>query len=319
MELDSRDRVILRVLDANARSSLSEIAKVARLGKSAVARRIAELERAGYITGYYAVVDSSRLGYLSFRVYLKFNQASPKREAEIVDFLLREKRVWWLGKVQGKWDAGFVVWVRDLYDFRNFWLDFFSRFRQNVGAYAISPYTKLRHFTLAYLSEVPSVVREVGVVGEGPRIQIDEVDKKILTLVSVGGRRTIVELSRKTGFSPTVVAYRLKQLRRKGVIQSFRAGISAPKLGRSLYKLEFYLNDLSKLPELKAFAEQMPALVYIDETIGGGDFEAEFHLQSELELEELLNKFKARFHKAIRQTDYIVYSRVLKYAYYPEF
>lgn len=315
--LDSYDKKILSALDSNARAGLSEIAKATRLSKSAVAQRVRGLEREEFIKGYYTVIDSSRLGYLSFRVYLKFHKTSPKKESGIIGFLLKEPRVWWLGLIQGDWNVGFVVWVKDLYDFRNFWLDFMSRFRQNIGKHLISPYIKLRHYTLAYLCANGGKVREAGVVGEGPRIDLDETDKKILEKIAENARATLVKLSEETGLTPAIIKYRLKQLVRKGVIVGFRAKINAAKLGFSLYKIEFYLDDLTKLPEMQAFSQQLPNLVYIDETIGGGDFEAEFHLRSEQELEDVLDKFKSKFYTAIREINYIVYPKVLKYAYFP--
>lgn len=316
--LDFRDMIILLALDSNARTSLSQLSKITRLSKSAVSQRIARLEQEKYIEGYYTIIDSSRLGLLSFRVYLKFYKTSPKKELEIMNFLTKEKKVWWLGQLHGAWDVGFIVGVKDLYDFRNFWLDFFTRFRPNIGKHQISPYTKLRHYSLSYLSKEPKLAKKAGIVGEGPLIKLDEVDEKILKIVSVNARKTIVELSEKTGLSPAIVKYRLKQLLRKGIIQSFRAKINVAKLGYSLYKVEFYLDDLEKLGELESFAENQPNLVYIDETIGGGDFEAEFHLKSEQEMKAVLKKFKEKFFEAIREVEYIVYSKELKYAYFPQ-
>lgn len=307
--LDSRDFVLLRLLDSDARASLAALGKAVRLSKSSVAQRIARLERDGFVEGYYAVIDSSRLGYLSFRVYLKFYKSSPRRENEIVDFLVGDERVWWLGRIEGEWDAGFVVWVKDLYDFRNFWLKFFSKFRPSIGRHVISPYVKLAHYSFGG--------REAGVVGEGPRIAIDEADGRVLRAVAANARDSVVALAAKTGLHPAVVKYRLKQLVRKGVVQRFRAKINAAKLGYSLYKIEFFLDDWSKLHEIRAFAESFPSLVYIDETIGGGDFEAEFNLNSQLELKELVAKFKSRFHSSIREINYVVYSEVLKYSYFP--
>jgi len=105
---------------------LQEMAKATRLGKSAVSQRITRLEKEGFIQGYYAVIDSSRLGYLSLRVYLKFYKSSPRKETEIINFLLNNKQIWWLGEIQGDWNLGFVVWVKDLYAFRTFWLGFLS-------------------------------------------------------------------------------------------------------------------------------------------------------------------------------------------------
>ena len=316
--MDSYDLKILSVLDRNARAGLGEIAQASRLSKSAVGQRIKQLEEAGVIEGYYSVIDSSRLGYLSFRVYLKFYGTGPKKEEEVLSFLLKEPRVWWLGLAQGNWDLGFVVWVRSLSDFRAFWTAFLSRFKQNVGNHVVAPYLRFRHFALGYFPQFPGAAREVCSVGEGSKVELDRQDRKILREIAGNARIKIVELAQKTGLTPAIVAYRLKQLVEKKVIVGFRAKINAAALGYSLYKVDFRIADLSRLEEMRQFSQSLPSLVYIDETVGGADLELDFHFKSAQELEQVLGKFKSRFHSVIRQIDYFVYSKEVKSAYFPQ-
>ncbi len=316
VELDKRDFAVLRALDLDARAGLAEIARSARLSKSAVSQRIASLKRDGIVEGYYAIIDSSRLGYLSFRVYLKFYRAGPRKEKELLGFLFGEPCVWWLGRIHGKWDAGFVVWSRGLRDFEDFWKKFLRNFRQIIGDYSVCPYLRLRHYSSSLGQKEGA--KEAGVVGGGNIADLDDSDRALLKTVSTNAGDSAVALAQKTGLTPAIVAYRLKRLEKTGVIQSFRAKINWEKLGYSLYKLEFRLDDLSKLGELRGFAESLPGLSYIDETVGGADFEPDFYLQSENELEGILEKFKEKFHASIRQVDYVVYSKELKYAYFPD-
>ena len=58
---DTNDR-ILRLLESNGRISNAELAERVGLSASACLRRVQELERTGYIKGYRAVLDRSRLG-----------------------------------------------------------------------------------------------------------------------------------------------------------------------------------------------------------------------------------------------------------------
>jgi len=314
---DSKDLLILRILDADGRASASKIAKSTRLSKSAVSQRILRLEKEGYVRGYYALIDSSRLGLQSFRVYLKYHNTSPRMERQMMDFLLQEPRVWWSGKMQGNWDAGFVVWARDVSEFRNFWLSFSLRFRQHIGNYVVNPYVKIRHYSLAFLCNAEGVARQVGTVGEGPRATIDAADRKVLSVISEDARCPLILIAKKAGLSPGVVKYRLVNLVRAGVIQGYRAMINSEKLGYSLYKVNFVLNDVTKLAAIREFTESIPNLAYIDET-AGEDLEADYYLSSEIELEKLLDSYKAKFHSAIREVNYLVYSHVSKHAYYPQ-
>ena len=62
-EIDDIDRNILRLLQANARTPLKEIAAEVFLSSPAVSARINNLENLGYIRGYHAEVDPVALGY----------------------------------------------------------------------------------------------------------------------------------------------------------------------------------------------------------------------------------------------------------------
>lgn len=62
--MDSVDEQILTILESNARTPVSDIARQVNLSAAPVARRIDRLERDGTIKGYVAVVDRRRAGQL---------------------------------------------------------------------------------------------------------------------------------------------------------------------------------------------------------------------------------------------------------------
>lgn len=61
-DLDDFDRTILHILRREGRISVTELANRISLSKSPTQARLKRLERAGYITGYQALVDHKRLG-----------------------------------------------------------------------------------------------------------------------------------------------------------------------------------------------------------------------------------------------------------------
>jgi DNA-binding Lrp family transcriptional regulator len=62
MEMDHKNRQILRELQRNGRISNIELAERVALSPSACLRRVQEMERSGVIRGYRAVVDREKLG-----------------------------------------------------------------------------------------------------------------------------------------------------------------------------------------------------------------------------------------------------------------
>jgi len=63
LELDAMDGKILDILQADARTTLSEIGRRIHMSQPAVAERVRRMEAAGVITGYHARVDPAALGY----------------------------------------------------------------------------------------------------------------------------------------------------------------------------------------------------------------------------------------------------------------
>lgn len=315
--MDEADFGILYALDKNARTPLGELGSMLRLSKASVARRISILEKQNFIKGYYAVIDSSLMGYMSFRVYVKFNNASPAIEKRFIGKLLADKRIWFIGMIQGGWDVGFVAWVKSLNEFNNLWFDLFNENRKHVGKYLVTPYSGLLHYALDYLNGGKNKTL-LGVIGKSAyAIQLDRKDEAILRTISNNSRLPLTQIAVKTRLTPAIVKNRLNQLKKNGVIRCLRADVNATKLGYSLYKVDFFIEDLNKIGGLRKFLERFPQLVYIDETIGGADLEADFHFKNPQEFEATLEEIKYAYSKTIREYEYFVYSNVLKYSYFP--
>jgi Lrp/AsnC family transcriptional regulator, leucine-responsive regulatory protein len=60
--IDETDRLLIGLLQANARLSNAELAQSVGLTASSVYERVKKLEQKGVITGYSALVDASKLG-----------------------------------------------------------------------------------------------------------------------------------------------------------------------------------------------------------------------------------------------------------------
>ena len=124
IKLDLKDKKILYQLDLDARQSNTKVAKKVGLSKEVVNYRINKLEKEGVIKSYYTIIDISKLGYFSFRVYIKLLDATPEKEKELIDFLVQEKRSFFVAETDGPFDIVSGIWVKDIYEFEDFYLNF---------------------------------------------------------------------------------------------------------------------------------------------------------------------------------------------------
>ena len=63
IDIDATDKQLLRLLQTQARMSITELAEQVNLSATPCARRIKRLEEAGIISGYHTQTDAQKLGY----------------------------------------------------------------------------------------------------------------------------------------------------------------------------------------------------------------------------------------------------------------
>ena len=112
VNIDLKDKKIIEALEDDARQSNIQIAKKVGLSKDAVRYRIARLEKEKIILGYYSVLNISRLGYLTYKLMINFQNTTSKVEEEIIKYLQKSKVVGWLTSCDGVYNLMVVFWVR---------------------------------------------------------------------------------------------------------------------------------------------------------------------------------------------------------------
>ena len=319
MNRDSGDRKILYELDKNARQSLKQIGRTVRLSPEVVFHRIRNLEKEGIIEYYYTTIDPSKFGYKAFRVYVKAQDLTLEKEKEIFDWLVQNKKTWWVLRVEGKWDIDFFLWVKDDYEFEQEWLKFSQRFRKYIDEKLIQIYTHLHHFHRPYLIGKKNDEEKEEVIFSNQREQVDTIDLQILSLLSTNARMKITEMSKKIPLTPKNIAQRIKGLQKKNIILSFRVKINLEKIGYRYYKIEVDLNNYARLRQLYQFAKLHPNITYINQVIGLADFDADIEVPSEEEFDKVITQIKKEFGEDIRDIRYLTIRKVYKISYIPEF
>lgn len=127
-ELDSHDRHILRAIQDDARLSVADIASRANLSTSACHRRMKLLEERGYIAGYVARLDRSRLGFaLEFFVEASLNSQGAKNQTEFERAVGKVDEVLECHLMAGDVDYFLRVVATDLADFERIHRDKLAR------------------------------------------------------------------------------------------------------------------------------------------------------------------------------------------------
>lgn len=121
MELDETDRAILRILQEDARTPFSEVARRIDMSSATVHDRVNRMEEAGVIEGYHAAVDPKAVGYgVSAFVGLRVGQGG---EEDAVERLRDIDGVQEIHMTTGEWDVLLKVVAADTDSLRELMFD----------------------------------------------------------------------------------------------------------------------------------------------------------------------------------------------------
>ena len=91
--IDIKDRKILYHLDLDSRQSFSTIGHKVRLHRDVVAQRVKKLQDNGILVRFNTLIDNLKLGYITYRFYIKFQYITPDIKNEIINHFVNSKYI----------------------------------------------------------------------------------------------------------------------------------------------------------------------------------------------------------------------------------
>ncbi|MBI2629896.1 Lrp/AsnC family transcriptional regulator [Candidatus Pacearchaeota archaeon] len=314
--LDLKDRKLLYQLDLNARQSNSKIAKKIGVSKDVAGYRIKNLEKYGIIRGYNTIIDSSKLGYLLYRVYLNLMNTTLEKQNSIINFLQKEKNVWWVAELDGAWNFLFAVWVKSNEEFRDFYKRFCLKFKQNIKEKLICPLIAYKQLNRSYLLQKEKI-QKTEIIGVGKLEKHDDTDLKILRFLSQNAKIPLIEIAEKLKLDSMTILHRIKRLENDGIIQGYKADLNFSQIKREFYSVKINLNDISKLKEVEDYIKSIPETTAITEAIGSYDFEFDLEIENSGQYFKIVEDLKSKF-SFIRELTYFRVIKNYKILYMPE-
>lgn len=118
VNLDEKDRKILRLLIEEPRISVADIARRVGAQRDTVIYRMKRFEKKGLILKYHIVIDSAALGLDMFMMVLV--KTAPVNQAalnELIEGLMQHKNVTHVARLVGKYDFMLYMAARDIVAF----------------------------------------------------------------------------------------------------------------------------------------------------------------------------------------------------------
>ncbi len=128
-------------------------------------------------------------------------------------------------------------------------------------------------------------------------------DMRILGVLSLDARASIAKISRATGIQRDSVAYRMRRLLEKGIIEGFSMQLNSSFLGFTTRSIVHFALHNFTLEDEKKFLSALrshASVVSVAKTTGAFDVEIVIVAKSLMHHEEVLSGFRQKFAKIIK-------------------
>jgi DNA-binding Lrp family transcriptional regulator len=321
VDIDLKDRKILYQLDLNCRQSNAQIGKKVGLSKQVVDYRIKKMEEDGVITGYWTALDTMKLGYYIYRIYISFQNITEDIKKDIIKYFVEYKKSWAIASIKGPIDFDVIVWVNDIFEFNQFWNKTMEKYGNFFSQNVISNATHVQLFCKHFLINENDTNRQEDYVIDcrGKPVNIDEIDYKLLNEIVMNARIPLITLADKLKCSSQTIYYRIKNLIDKGIIKKFRVNINLSKFGLKDYLIDIYLKNHSKKQNIIDYIKPKPYLdCIIDGQMGWADFQIEVFVKNIDSLLQIMEEIDKKFTGAIRKQTYWIVTERHKERWLPE-
>lgn len=318
-KLDLKDRKLLYELDLDSSQPYGRLARKIGLSKNSVMYHINNLKKEGIIKQFHTVVDIGKLGYISFRLNLTFQNTTPEIEQEIIDFLKAKEQVAWLVSVEGKYNLASLILVKSIGEMNTLWKEILEKYQNYISSRLLTIMTSVSYFSRAYLINKKQNDYEIKFITEPSEKKIDEKDREILKLIAPNARIPIIEMARKLKVTPKTIITRIKELEKKKIILAYKTVFDYEKLGYQYVKMHLNLCNVSKntISQFKDYIKSHPNIIYEDEVLGGDDIEIEFNIANQEELRQIIDDLKNKFSGSIRDYHIVTFYKEHKYLFLP--
>lgn len=319
--LGLKDRKILLELDKDCRRSNSEIGKKVGLSKESVNYRIGRLINNEIITRFATVVDTYKLGYSKYKLYLHLENVNEERFNKIINHLKNNEKTEWIATCSGKCDiiAGFLV--KNKYEFYDAERDFLEKFSKYIAKKDTTISLGVRHWKKEYL--IDKKMSQIKPVLQGYAIpkktKLDKIDEEILKILVNNAKMPIVDIAKRLKTTPRIVNYRIKELRKKEILPAHKIFLNMPLFNFIFCKAIITFRNLTKEKYNKfiSYCGQIPNLTYIIDCIGSWDIELDFELENFNRFHEIMLDIRDRFSDIIKEYDFIIVMNEDKLDFYP--
>lgn len=322
-KVDKLDNHILYLLDANARTPASTIAKELSVPEATVRYRIQSLLSSGVISNSYPVLGVGRVGMSVHKFMFKLQKANEQEINRFVNYLVAHRLVNWVARFDGNYDAGCTMLVRNVGEVSEFLDQTRKRFHLNIREMSYAVNVRAEFFARDYLvrKRRSSTAAYSAYSSYSEKlVALDQLDWDILRAVTNDTRSSATQIADKLGCSSETIGRRLRELEKQEVVTGYRLVLDPTAIGRTSYYMLVYLNFVSedRLARMLSYLRAHPAVVYLIKMLGEWDYDISLELKDSSEHRAFMIDLMQHFSDVIRDLQTLTTWQVAKFSILPK-
>ncbi|MCD4666525.1 Lrp/AsnC family transcriptional regulator [archaeon] len=320
-KLDKKDLKLLYELEQDSRQSLSQIARKLKTSQQVISYRLQQFQKNKIITEFYTIINFAKLNYSSYRTMIRLGNATKEAYSELISFLKNHPNVLWFVECGGRWDLIVNILSRNPIQYNKFLLEIRNKFKNIIEDFDLLLTIEGIYFGRDYLIEKQREIKTKPYFGREIKIiKLDDLDLNILNIISQNARLNSVEIATKLKVSNNTIISRIKELKKKEIIQSFKPLIHLEKIGYQGYKALIKLNSISENKERELFTQLISNnnVVGILRMVGQWNLEVEFEVQTREEMLKISREIRTKFKEMIKEFEIIPLFHEYKYNFFPK-
>lgn len=307
-KLDLKDRKILYHLDIDSRQSFSQLGKKVGLHKDVVTYRVKKLQEKGIIKNFVTDINHYKLGYTHIKFYFTYQNITPKIKQEIINYLVKNSYTQEIISLEGQYDLCIVCIVKDVANFYNTWINIINKYREFFSNQIFCVQNSLSWYKFTFLLDDKGDKKEERIgwtmCSNDKKIDIDNLDKKILESLVLNSRIPTLEIAQKLNSTVTTINSRIQKLEKNGIILDYSVYIDWSKIDYYWYKVDIVLKDPKKIPQIIDYVKNNPNFLQRLASLGYVDLELVFLLNNASQLYQIMEDLSLKFPDSIRNYKY---------------
>ncbi len=320
-KIDLWDKKILYELDVNARQSASEIGKKVGLSKQVVTYRINKLIEQGIIQKFYAVLDTSKLGFTTYKIFLRLQNVDPGKQEEIINYLKDREGIQFFAGIDGMFDVVFNILTKSVVELYSFIRELENGYGNYLAEKEIIIMVFSSFFFRDYfINKKSTKIRKPMFFGsDAIPVKMDDIDKKVLSIIGIDARIPLVDIARKVNLSADTVGMRIRKMEKAQIIQNYILLPNTSLLQQTSYKIMFALRNLTLERERTFFeyAKTQPNIWFHSKSLGKWDLEINLDVDDANQFRNIMMEIKSTFSDIIKEYNTLQISKVHKFNFYP--